>query len=111
LSLMEFIWKPDLGAEKSKKPSVSTVKFNDGYEARIPNSINPSLRVWNCTFTNNLQTANEIDEFLNKANGTTAFDWIDPQGKKGKFVCREWKMNQIKFGVFQITAVLEEVYE
>ncbi|MDR8320728.1 phage tail protein, partial [Acinetobacter baumannii] len=35
----------------------------------------------------------------------------DPQGKKGKFVCREWKMNQIKFGVFQITAVLEEVYE
>lgn len=108
---MEFIWKPDLGAKKSKKPSVSTIKFNDGYEARIPNSINASLRVWSCTFTNNLKTANAIDAFLNKANGTDSFDWTDPQGLSGKFVCREWELSQINFGVYQITANLEEVID
>lgn len=106
---MKFIWTPDLGAKKSIDPSVSTVKFNDDYEARIPNSINIAMRNWDCTFTVNLETANAIDSFLIQANGVTPFTWVDPQGKNGLFVCRKHQMNQVKFGVFQVMATFEEV--
>ena len=106
---MNFVWKPDLGAKKSIEPSVSTVKFNDDYEARIPNSINSGMRKWDCTFTTNLADANAIDTFFIQANGVTAFNWIDPQGKSGLFVCRKHQLNQLKFGVYQISATFEEV--
>lgn len=106
---MRFTWFPDLGSEKSIKPSISVVKFNDDYEARIKNSLNPILRIWNCTFTSNLNTINAIESFLESAEGQQTFDWVDPQGRDGKYVCREWSSKQIKFGVHQLSASLEEV--
>lgn len=108
---MKFDWLPDLGAKKVVEPNVKVTKFGDGYEARIPTSINSSARKWECTFTKNLDEANQIDAFFAERNATKNFQWTDPQGYTGVFVCRTWSMNQSNKGIFAVSATMEEVFE
>ncbi|MDH2045654.1 phage tail protein [Acinetobacter johnsonii] len=107
---MEFTWSPDLGAKRSSKPDVNVTKFN-GYESRTPKSIHANLLTWSCTFTGNLPLATLIEQFLADRGGVESFVWTDPKGYRSTFVCREWDMRQAKFGVFEVSATFEEVFE
>lgn len=106
---MEFTWKPDLGAKRNVEPLVRVTKFN-GYEARTPQSINSKPKKWSCTFTRNLQEITAIEIFLEDAGAVRDFLWTDPKGFKSRYVCRSWDMNQINFGLYELTATFEEVF-
>lgn len=107
---MEFSWKPDLGAKKAVEPAVTVTSFN-GYESRTPNSINPNMKKWTCTFTRNKAEIDRMEEFLEIAGGVKSFLWTDPKGVKSTYVCRSWESTQAQFGLYSLSATFNEVFE
>lgn len=106
-----FSYTPEFGASKQIKPSVSVIKFGDGYENRIAKGLNTILEVWTLTFQNRDQTeADAIDTFLRTQAAVTAFDWTPPGASTSRrFVCREWSRSVNKANLFTINATFEEV--
>ncbi len=102
---------PDLGAERSVKPSVSVIKFGDGYEQRVANGINFTPKVWSVSFTNAGPMVKEILAFLEGLGGLEAFSWTDPLDDTANYVCREWSSSRQGQGVYRINATFEQVYE
>lgn len=111
MPIQTFTWKPELGAERSKEPDVTPIKFGDGYEVRVSSSINPSPTSWSCTFTASNQDALDIIAFLDARGAKEAFMWTDPLGTFKKYICRKHKSSQTGFGVFSIAATFEQVFE
>lgn len=106
-----FTWAPDLSSEMSEEPLVTVSKFGDGYESRLETSINSMPAKWSVTFTYPQATYLLIRDFLRKQRAVKSFVWVSPDGEQGIFVCRSWKGKQMKFGVFQISATFEQVFE
>lgn len=106
-----FTWSPDLGAQQTVKPTVTSTKFGDGYELRVANSINSRPKDWNVTFTKSIAEAQAILDFLFARGGVEAFSWTDPMGVVGKYVCKEWSSSQQEFGVFAISGTFNQVFE
>lgn len=111
MSALTFTWPPDLGAARSIKPSVKPMKFGDGYESRIPIGINLDPNVWTVRFTRAYAEAAAINAFLLNANATSNFAWTDPQNNTANYVCRSWTFLQKEFGVYEISAKFEQVFE
>ncbi len=91
------------------KPHVFQIKFGDGYESRISDSINFMLASWAVKFTSNETTINSILSFIEGQQALTPFSWTDPLGNINNFICREWSSSQIEFGVYQLNATFEQV--
>lgn len=107
-----FAWLPSYPASVDRAPRVKTAKFGDGYEQRQADGINNNLAVWNLTFANRDATeASAIDDFLNARGGVERFDWTDPDGVAGKYICRKWSKG-FPFGTIRtITAIFEQMAE
>lgn len=107
-----FSYTPEFGALVTKKPSVRSVKFGDGYEQRLSYGINTNPQVWNVTFSMREDTeANAIDAFLAARNGVDSFDWTPPNGTAGKYICREWSRTLEKYNLSTIQASFEQVFD
>lgn len=109
--MQKFTWLPDLGAQRSVKPLVNVTQFGDGYELRTASQINVNKRTWSMTFTNPLAVAAAQLDFLDAHQGRIAFQFVDPLGSSGVYVCRTWSSSQSKFGLYAVTADFEEVFE
>jgi phage-related protein len=103
-----FSYTPAIGASGACKPTVESAKFGDGYEQRTALGINTQARQWNLKFTTHV---NEVLAFLEARGGTASFDWTDPLGRAGKFICREWTINHSGATVFDVTGKFEQVFE
>lgn len=106
-----FSYSPDLGAKRSMRPTVSQVKFGDGYELRLRHGMNTSVRKWSMSFTRGADEAMQILAFLEARGAIESFLWTDPLDQIGTFVCREWTSSQVRFGIYKIDANFEEVFE
>lgn len=104
-------WQPDIGSEESVEPNVKQIKFGDGYEARIASGINSVSSQWSVGFSVNLQTRNDILAFLKRHGGLKSFAWTTPTGETILVVCRNWKSQQKGFGLYQVSATFEQVFE
>ena len=107
-----FTYTPDNGCTLEEQPRVLLGKFGDGYEQRVGDGINLRPRKWSLTF--NTRTDAEMSPilaFLRARNGVEAFDWTDPDGVAGKFVCRSWTRLPVRYGINNLSAVFEEVFE
>ena len=70
-----FNWIPREGMETTRKPSVITVKFGDGYEQRRAGGLNADLKTF-------------------KPAGIRAFLWRPPKHNRTvRVVCREWSIS------------------
>ncbi|WP_251569586.1 phage tail protein [Parasutterella muris] len=107
----KFIWAPDLGASCEEQPFVNVTKFGDGYEARVGYLINSTPKNWTVTFTTNLETHTAIKNFLRARNATENFEWKSPDGDVNRYVCRSWTTKQSSFGVYEVSATFEQVFE
>ena len=111
MSFPTFTWNPDLGATRKMTPRVTATKFGDGYEMRTSNGINFSPRNWTVTFTRATEESVAIIDFLDARAAKEPFTWVDPMGKTGTYVCREWSSVQSEFGLYTVSATFEEVFE
>ena len=98
------------------EPRVTTVNFGDGYEQRIHKGLNVAPRVWDLAFNNRSDTDrnNIIDFFQNSTkgnNGKNSFDWTDPYGYVGKWVCQQWQVEQTSDNNNHITTEFRHVFE
>lgn len=109
--MIQFIWRPDLGAERDETPNVTATKFGDGYESRLASGLNPLGSKWAVEFTKGLKEYKQIRAFLKEAGAVKSFLWEDPEGEQGIYVCRSWKSRQVEFGVYLITGTFEQVFE
>lgn len=108
-----FTWTPDFKAGKNSKPTVSQIKFGDGYEARVAHGINTDPKIWTVKFSaREVSEIDAIEAFLEARGGTEAFDWTPPRaGSASKFVCREWDRSIDSASFDTLTAKFEEVFE
>lgn len=69
-----FRWLPREGMETTRKPSVITVKFGDGYEQRRAGGLNADLKTFKPVFrvTDEYSRA-ALDSFLSRHAGVRAF--------------------------------------
>jgi len=113
MAFQTFGWSPDKGARQKIAPNVKRTKFGDGYELRVPVGVNTKPKNWSVTFTRPAATAEAILDFLSARAGVEPFTWVDPMGKTGTYVCREWESGQMTegFGVYQISGTFEQVFE
>lgn len=106
-----FTHKPVLSSELSEEPSVSILKFGDGYESRIPNGLNNQLLKWSLTFETPMTEQKQILQFLRNHGGVKSFLWVAPDGVKNTYVCRSWKSRQREFGVYEVNCTFEQVID
>ncbi len=107
-----FTYIADNGAQLSVKPRVLESNFGDGYSQRVGDGINIRNRKWSLSF--NSRTDAEIApiiSFLETQNGISSFDWLPPYGATGKWVCSEWQHQVVRFGINNVTAIFDEVFE
>lgn len=107
-----FTFTPSFEPVLSEKPRVLSARFGDGYEQRVGDGINIRARSWQLTFKQ--RTAAEmapIIAFLRARNGFESFDWTDPDGVAGKFICREWSKSTNNAVTQTLTCTFDEVFE
>tara|TARA_B100001250_G_C19693298_1_gene741370 strand:+ start:673 stop:1047 length:375 start_codon:yes stop_codon:yes gene_type:complete len=97
-------------------PNVTTVQFGDGYEQRLHKGLNVAPRVWKLAFKNRTDTDrdNFISFFESSSkgnNGKNSFDWTDPYGYVGKWVCQQWNVEQTSANNNNITTQFRQVFE
>lgn len=105
-----FGWLPDTGSTLSQTPQVHVVRFGDGYESRTLAGLNTQPKSWPLTFTRSRLDIVPILQFLQDHKGVDAFDWTDPYGAIGVYVCREWKVAH-NSGHAVMTCSFEQVFE
>ena len=100
---------PSYGSAATTKPTVKSVKFGDGYEQRVPTSLNSKPRKWEVLFASRPKAvASAIEDFLEKCGGVSSFIWTPPHGNVGKWVCREWTATPTGPYTRTVTATFEE---
>jgi len=111
--LPSFTFTADFGAAKSSRPTVTTIKFGDGYEQRTAYGLNSNPRKWNLRFSNrSVSDIDDIEEFLNARGATESFDWTGMRGDESVVVvCREWSRTTDHANSDTLTATFEEVFE
>lgn len=107
-----FTYTPSFSADLSEAPLIRTVKFGDNYEQRLAYGLNTQPKTWQLNFSNRTDTErNNILTFLRARGGAESFDWTDPNGYAGKWVCNEWQTSQVSCNFNNITASFREVFE
>lgn len=107
-----FTFTPSFPASVSQQPRISTVQFGDGYEQRVAFGINTKPKTWQLQFLNRDDTERDnILAFLEARGGVEAFDWTDPNGYAGKWVCSEWSTQQSACNLNDITTSFRQVFE
>ena len=110
----EFIWTPSYASSVAHSPSVQAVKYGDGYEQRISDSLNTSLIGLTLSFDKRRKKeASAILHFLQVRGASESFLFSPPEpydpSKKRLFVCRSWNTNFKFFDNFAISANFFEV--
>ena len=107
-----FTVLPDNGLSYEVKPTVRAVKYGDGYEQRQASGINTKPKKWNLKFSVRTDAeTSEITSFLDARGGVESFDWSDPYGTAGKYVCRSWSVTKDRYNLNTVVAVFEQVFE
>lgn len=107
-----FSYSPDFGATATFTPTVKSSKFGDGYQQRQAYGINNIVESWNLKFTVREDTdANAILAFFVAAGGVTTFDWTNPNGDTGKYICSSWSPIREVALRKSISATFERAYE
>lgn len=104
-----FKWKVKPDMKKEFEPRVKSVKFGDGYEQRRPDGINNNLKKYNVTLIYINSESLQIESFLEKHAGVTAFFWKPPhQTALVKILCRKWS-SSVGMIRTEITAEFEQI--
>jgi len=113
--ISKFVWAPSYTSTVQHKPSVTTIRFGNGYEQRITKSINPDLKTMQLTFDQRTsREARAIVHFLKDKAASRAFaydpkDIYSDSSYRTRFVCREWETTFTFKENYSIKAKFEEV--
>lgn len=106
-----FTWTPQT-ASVERAPRVRTAQFGDGYAQRVADGINAAPKKWALTFRALAADLSPAETFLAARGGVEAFDWTDPDGLAGKWVCKSWSATpHDALRLLDLAATFEQVFE
>ncbi len=107
-----FGWLPSFTPTLRRAPRVLVAQYGDGYLQRIGDGINTSPAVWDLKFSaRSTTTAAAIMAFLDSAAGVQSFDWTDPNGASGKYICRKYGGTRTSPLLHTVTATFDQVFD
>lgn len=107
-----FTYTPSFPATQNSQPRVRKFQAGDGYEQRVTFGLNFDPKEWDLQFQNRTDTERDgIKAFLEARRGVEAFDWTDPNGTAGKWVCEQWSVEQVACNFNNIRARFRQVFE
>lgn len=110
-----FIWNPSYTSAIQHKPDVKPIRFGNGYEQRISQSLNPDLKTFQFNFDQRTeQEARAILHFLIDKSAKKSFAYNPPNiyaetTYKTRYLCREWETNFVFKDNYAIKAKFEEI--
>lgn len=112
-----FFWSPSYNFSATSKPRVVRIKFGNGYEQRLKESINFNLKTLDLSFDNRSEKeALSILHFLENRNGQESFIYNIPSlylksslAINTRFLCIEWESKYVSYQNYTITSTFEEV--
>ncbi len=108
--MSDFNYQPESNqASIRRKPDVLSSRFGEGYEQRVANGINNSLRKWNLTFLRASVDIIAIENFLNLKNSVHSFTWTPKDFNEVTVVCREWEYNYMNGDARSLSCLFEEI--
>jgi len=110
-----FFWQPSYSSSIKQEPRVKRIKFGNGYEQRISDSINYNLVTFDVQFQ--LRTEKEavsILHFLNQRATKEAFTYNMPTVLSKsvfstRFICSNWSFDYVSYNNYSIKCSFEEV--
>ena len=105
---------PSYGAQKKSEPTVRTVQYGDGYQARLTMGLNQNPKEWTLEWKNITESeADTIEAFLDaRADDNAAFDWSPPDDSETyKWICPSWSKTLPYSNLANIQATFREVFE
>jgi phage-related protein len=106
-----FEWFPDVSSQMSQEPKVEVVEFGDGYSVRTPKGLNNTPDIWTMKFTSTRANCLEIIAFLKRHLGSKTFEWTNPHGEFGYYVCPKWSSDQMKGGITSVSVTFKREFE
>ena len=109
-----FNFTPSYTAVLTSGGRINKVEYGDGYEQRLAYGLHSSRKSWALTFDQRTNTERDnIRTFLETTvrNGLLNFDWTDPAGTAGKYVCDEFNIEMVSPNRNTITMTFREVFE
>lgn len=107
-----FAWCPSYTPKLTRKPRVLQAQFGDGYSQRVADGINTNPASWSLTFSGREQgEATDILAFLDAHAGVDYFDWTDPNGKTGQYICQDYGETRTNPLSYEVTATFTEVFD
>jgi len=107
-----FTFTPSFPATQSSQPRVRRFQAGDGYEQRVTFGLNFDPKEWELRFDNRDDTERDaIKTFLEARRGVEAFNWTDPNGTAGRWVCETWQIEQIACNFNNIRTKFRQVFE
>lgn len=110
-----FFWQPSYASSIKNEPRVKRIRFGNGYEQRISDSINFNLVTFDVQFQ--LRTEKEtisILHFLNERDTKEAFTYNIPTVLSRstfptRFICPRWEFDYVSYNNYSIKCSFEEV--
>jgi phage-related protein len=110
-----FFWQPSYASSIKQEPRVKRIRFGNGYEQRISDSINFNLVTFDVQFQ--LRTEKEtisILHFLNERDTKEAFTYNIPTVLSRstfptRFICPRWEFDYVSYNNYSIKCSFEEV--
>ena len=104
---------PTYGIQKNSAPVVRTVRFGDGYEARLTYGLSQNPKTFALTFEVSETDADTIETFLDaRAADNASFDFTPPgEASSSKFVCETWSKSIPYLNRATIQATFRQVFE
>lgn len=107
-----FSYTASFVATENSAPRTRKTQFGDGYEHRLRFGLHTDPKEWQLQFNNRTDTERgNIVTFLEARAGVESFDWTDPNGTAGKYVCETWSVEQVAYNFNNIRATFREVFE
>jgi phage-related protein len=107
-----FSFTPSFPIAESSQPKVKRFQAGDGYEQRVKFGLRTDPKEWDVSFNNRTDTErNSILTFFETAAGATSFDWTNPRGIAGKYVCEVWSFDSPTCNTNNIKAKFRQVFE
>ncbi|AVX37917.1 phage tail protein [Yersinia massiliensis] len=110
-----FTFCPRVEATAKTEFRTREIQFGDGYIQRAGDGINTKSTEWTLQFIGDWDYIKPILDFLDEHQGHTAFEWTNPMGELGLYVCKAYDptakgKNSAGKPMFQLNIPLEIAY-
>jgi phage-related protein len=106
-----FTWIPDFTTSRNLDSKARRSEYGDGYGQSVTFGINAETEKWSLVLNNLTNSQRDaIRAFLRGAARTPSFEWQNPLGETGDYICDAWTTTFNKFNNSSIRADFTRVY-